>query len=163
MHQQEQRRGERTVLAEKRGGMKVTVVGFFLLCFLISASLVNAESILVKKERTASGRMHYSFSNTAVNEDRYQDALEFTPMSARERAQADAISREDAANQQKDRDHYRKVNAEMEQERLAAKALKQAEEFQRREELRERKNRAPIVVNPPAVHVNPTPVFINNW
>lgn len=120
-------------------------VGSFLLCFLISAPLVNAESILVKTERTATGRMHYSFSNTDVNTDGYQDALDFAPMSARERAQADAISREDAANRKKDRDHYRNVNREMEQER----AIKAYQEQMRQKELQEKKEKKkaiPVIV-----------------
>jgi len=134
----------------------------FFLCFLFYASLSNAQ-VMVKKE-TASGRTHYSFSNTSVNIDKYDDEVESRSMSAAEREQADIIDRENKRMRQKDQAHSRQIAAERERERQAqANMIAREKEAQRQEKL-ERALRRPIIVNTPApAPVFPAPVIVNNW
>lgn len=99
------------------------IVLLSLLSFFICAADLRAEPILVKKEITANGTTHYSFSNTNVNTGDYDDAFEFAPMSARERAQSDTIERANKVAQVRERQSSNRRMAELEQTRLLEKTM----------------------------------------
>lgn len=130
--------------------MKRTTV--FFLCFLFSASLSNAQ-ILVKKEGIMSGKMHYSFSNENVNIDSYDDEVESRSMSAAEKAQSEAIDRENKKMRQEDQAHGRQIAAERERERQAQADMIAREKEAKRQEKLERARRRPIIIPAPVVNV----------
>jgi len=124
----------------------------FFLCFLFYASLSNAQ-ILVKKEGIMSGKMHYSFSNENVNIDSYDDEVESRSMSAAEKAQSEAIDRENKRMRQEDQAHGRQIAAERERERQAQADMIAREKEAKRQEKLERARRRPIIIPAPVVNV----------